>query len=292
MSLLKDKIEIQIEETELNVQKTLQSLPKVVRWFTIIITLAIIPAYFISQNIAYKILLNRYNQNQALAKPSFTNPSQPKNSNVYLTTLGQNQYAAAVMLTNLNLDLSVKQLDYQFIFSNSKKQEVYRYNGKTYLLPNESKYVIVPTFTTNEQIIFADFVLPEKISWQKRIEIPKINLSTSLPKIGFELNPFNFYVEGNFVNNSNYELREAKITFVLFDQSGTIVGLSQRDEYTIKPNEQRSYKQLWPNMNPDNIDKVKVDVFTNPLNENNLKLSPYNPSPASDLSRPSSQRTY
>jgi hypothetical protein len=286
MSLFTDKIEIEVQEAELVTQKALADFPPLLRWMTILVAIAIIPAYFIAKNVSHGIWQNRYGQGALMAKPSFTNPLPPKASNVFLTTLGQNNYAAAVLLTNQNLDLSVNNAAFEFDFLNAQKQQVYSYTGNLFLLPNESKYIVVPTFTAQDKIAYASFQIPGSLNWQKRINIPKIDISTSLPTDYSQTNPPAFVVEGSYTNNSPYQFEKVQLTFVLTDPSGTIVGLSTRDESTVAPFELRSYKQLWPNMSSSNIASVKIFAETNVLDPSNITLPDYNSGGASDLSRP------
>lgn len=283
MSLLKDQIEIEIQEAELIAQKNLAEFPPFMRWLFIIGVILIIPAYFIAKNVAAKIYVEKYAAVQVTAKPSFTDPKAPTFTNVYLTTLGTSQYAAAVLITNPNLDLSFKETAYQFTFLNSAKQIVHTNTGKVFLLPNEKKYIVVPTFTANDKITFANFELTEPVVWQKRLNITKVEITTSIPQTYFELSPPTFVVEGNFYNNSAYQLKQVNLTFILYDKTGTIVAASYRNESTVNPFERRTYKQLWPNMNGDNIARVEVFSSTNVLDPSNLKIQSYQPG---DLSRP------
>jgi hypothetical protein len=287
MSLLKDQIEIEIQEAELATQKTLAGFPPLIRWITILTAIAIIPTYFIAKSSAYKVWQNRYAQGMLIAKPSFENPLPPKTSNVYLTTLGPLQFAAAIFITNQNLDLSITKAPFEFTFLNAAGQTVYTYSADLFLLPNEAKYIVVPTFSAQDKIAFANFKFLDGLKWQKRLLLPKIVLAASLPNTYNQLNPSAFTVEGTFTNNSSYQLKQVKLTFILEDFAGTIIGSSSRDEFTVGPFEKRSYKQLWPNLNGDNIKNVKVFATTNILDPDNLTLPDFT-SDASDLSRPKS----
>ena len=286
MSLLKDEIEIKVQEAELTTQKALAEFPPLLRWITIITALAIIPAYFIAKNTSHSIWLNRYKQGSLVAKLSFANPLPPKVSDVYLTTLGQNNFSAAVLITNQNLDLSASSENYEFDFLNSQKQPVYTYTGSLYLLPNESKYIVVPTFQAADKISFANFRLASNLNWQKKIKIPQVIIFNSIPTTYNQSSPAAFVVEGSYTNSSHYLLKKVQLTFVLTDKTGAIVGLSNRDEFTVSPFEKRSYKQLWPNLIGNNIQDVKIFASTNPLDNSNLTLPDYNTDNSSDLSRP------
>ncbi len=286
MSLLKDKIEIGIEEVELEAQTTLGRFPPFFRWVFIFLILAIIPAYYIAKDVSCRIWLSRYGQGAITAKPSFTNPQAPQISPVSVTTLGSGQYAAIAQISNPNLDLSLDKVPYEFDFYNAQKQQIYSYDGAFFLLPNQTKYLTVPTFSLPAQITYANAALPQTLPWQKRLRIPQVALNTSLPSTSTQFSPEAFVVQGNFVNNSPYSLGQVRLTFVLFDTGGKIIGVSQRDEFTVAPFETRAYKQLWPNMTVNNLGQVQVTADTDTLDPNNISIPTVAPGPASDLSHP------
>ena len=95
-------------------------------------------------------------------------------------------------------------------------------------------------------------------------------------------------VQGDFLNNSPYTLGKVRLTFVLYNNSGQVVGSSQRDEFTVAPFERRAYKQLWPNAQVPGLARVEVTADTDTLDPNNLSIAATPPSPASDLGRPGS----
>ena len=293
MSLLTDKIELSIQEAELGTQQALSQFPPFLKWLLILGILAIIPSYLIAKNISYKIWVARYAQGQLTAKKSFTDAKDPKWADVSVTTLGDGVYSAVIQINNPNLDLSANNIPYQFSFLNSKKEVLYTETGKLFLLPNQTKYVIVPRFNTTEQIVYANFQLQGKVNWQKKLKLPEVKFNLSQPNTYQQALPPAFVAEGDFTNQSPYTLKQVRLTFVLFDSSQKIIGTSQRDEFTVTPFERRTFKQLWPNLYAPNFSSVKVMADTNTLDPSNLSVDsiPTNSS-SSDLSRPKTQKAY
>ncbi len=290
MSLLKDKIELDVQEAELYTQKKLSQFPPVLIWLIVLALLAVIPAYYISRSLSQKIWLARYEQGAIVAKPSFTNPQAPQISPVTLTNSGSGGIAAVVQISNQNLDLSIDNVPYSFTFYNAQKQQIYQYQNTLFLLPNQAKYVTAPKFTPSQPIAYSNFGLPQTLPWQKRLAIPTVNFSTSQPQTFEQTSPIAFVAQGDFVNNSPYTLGTVHLTFVLFDQSNNIIGISQRDEFTVAPFERRAYKQLWPNMVAPNLNRIDVTADTNTLDPNNLSAPGINSNSSSDLSRPATRQ--
>jgi|GEM_PF-770616 len=286
MPLLKEKIEIGIEEAEFKTQKIFGSMHPVFRWLLILMILSIIPAYFVAKSVSQKIWAARYQQNALKAKPSFTDPKSAKISEVSLTTLGEGLYSAVVQITNENLDLSADNIPFEFNFYNTQKQLIYSYTDKLFLLPDQKKYIIAPRFSSTDKIAFTEFRFTENPAWQKRLNLPQVKLSASTPGFYNQVSPPAFVLEGDFVNNSVYTLKQVRLNFVLFDSMGKIIGTSRRDEFTVAPYERRSYKQLWPNLSAPTLSKTEVVAETNTLDINNLTVLDAPSSSASDLSRP------
>ena len=288
MSLLKDKIELDVQEAELFTQKELRQFSPILVWLVVITLLAIIPAYYISRSTSEKIWLSRYEQGAITAKPSFTNPQFPTTTPVTLVNSGSGGFAAVVKISNQNLDLSIDNVPYSFIFYNSQKQQIYQYQNTLFLLPDQTKYITAPTFTPTEPIAYVNFQLPQPqtLLWQKRINIPTVIFSASQPQTFEQTSPLAFVAQGDVLNSSPYTLSKVRLTFVLLDQNQNIIGVSQRDESTVAPFERRAYKQLWPNMTVGNLSTVDVTADTDTLDPNNISAPAISSSTASDLSRP------
>jgi len=286
MSLLKEKIELEIQEAELGIQQQLYRLPALVRWAVIICVLGLIPAYYVAKSASFNYWQAKYEPELISAKPSFTSPLPPKLSDVRIFVTGEQDYSAIVEITNQNVDLTLPETAYDFRFFNSNNELVHTAKDKLFLLPDQKKYVFAPRFISQEKIVSANLVLPETLNWQKRLSIPKVSLSASTPTFSQSLNPLAFVVEGNFVNNSPYNLAKVRLSFLVFNRSNQIIMVSQRDESTLKPFERRAFKQLWPGIYAVDIGGVKVTAETNVLDNTNLLLPSGSLDGASDLSRP------
>jgi len=290
MSIFQDKIELQIEEAELAAQKSIELLPPALKWFFIIGIIAIIPVYFISKVISQHIWQGRYEQNLLAAKPSFTNAKAPTISDITVTTLKAGSYAAALTISNPNFDLSLDQVPYQIIFYNAQKQQIYSYTDKLFLLPNQAKYLTVPTFTAQDLPASAALQLPNNPPWQKRLQIPTVDLVVSPPSSTQQSSPSAFVVTGDFTNQSPYILGSVRLAFVVYDTNNKIIAVSQRDEFTVGPFQRRSYTQLWPQAYVPALGKIDVQAYTDVLDPNNLS-APSTPSgSSSDLSHPAASQ--
>lgn len=289
MALLKEKIELDVQLAELRAQQALNTFPTPLRWTLIFCLVAIIPAYFIAKGVSYRAWTKTYSQYLISARPSFTNPKTPLLSDITMTTTGNGNYGASIKVTNDNVDLSAPKANYQFMFYDASGSQLYQESGTTFLLPNDQKYLVVPRFSSDKPVKSANFIWVGGLNWEKRLSIPKVDIQTSVPDTYNQFLPPAFVAEGNYYNNSPYQLGTVRLTFLILDQGGKLIGASRRDDFTVAPFERRSYKQLWPNVYGDPSYTVKVYAETNTLDGQNLTLPAAPITPASNLSRPVKQ---
>ncbi len=276
MAFLKEKIEIGIEQAELNAQNTFLGFSKGVKLYIVIMAITIIPVYFVSKIAAEKIWLAKNSANAIAAKASFVNALAPQISEVNVLNIGNGFYAAVVEIRNKNFDLSFHNTAYKFTFYNSAQQQVYESSGTTFLLPSQllpsqAKYVALARFPSQEPVAFAEFKLEDNIRWQKRLAIEDIKIVSPKPRYFEQLSPPAFVAEGDFVNESSYYLRQVRLIFLVRDFNDKIIAMDQRDEGNVRPSQRRAYKQIWPNLSGNLVKSVEVFVETNPFDPNNLQ---------------------
>ena len=290
MSLLKDKIELEIGEAELLAQKQVTGLPPVYKWIVIVCAIAFIPGYFIAKAVTTNLALKKYQQSEVTAHASFSSAKELITPPATVTSQKPGSYAAILQISNLNLELSLDKVPYQVNFYNSQKQKIYSYSDELFLLPNQTKYLAVPTFNIKDEIAYSELQLPDPLPWQRRLSIPTVNITQSSPTYTQQALPPAFVISGDFSNQTPYQLKKVRLVFVLYDGNGKIIDSSQRDEFSVNPFERRSYTQLWPNINGSNVAKADIKIYTDNLDPQNL-VAPQIPSgSSSDLGRPTFNR--
>lgn len=294
MSLLKEKVEIGIQEAELNTLKTLAKFSPTLRWFLIVGVLAIIPSYFISKQIAYKLWQTRNKAFTFAAQPSFTTALPLKTQNVWLLKTGDTQYLAVAQVANENLDLSAAIAPYEFKFYDANRRQIIpdsgQISGKTFFLPNQSKYLLATRVVSRQSIAKAEIGFANDIVWRKKLSLPNVKLSVTGLNFSTQTTPPAFYVSGLVQNTSSYTLNQVRLVFLVFDSSRQLLTASERYEFTLDSGENRAYKQLWPDQTFPLAASVQVLADTNTLDQTNLKISPDTSNTGSDLSRPQNKR--
>lgn len=289
MGLLKEKIELQAEEAELLAQQALTSLPGWLKWVLLLLVFGLVPAYFATSSLSYHYWQNQLKPKALSAKPSFVLAQDLQMSQPVLIGYSDGSYAALVQIINPNTDLSADNLSFSWNYFNARGQQVAPTNSeaalsRTYILPGQKKYLVVPKILSAEPIASLKLQLKDKINWQKRLSLPAINLDVSPANLSLQTSPLALALNGTVYNNSVYKIRQIKLTFIIFDASGRPSAVSQRTENDLAPYERRAFKQLWPNLLVSNP-SGQIFAETNLLDPNNLAVN-QSQSGASDLSRP------
>ncbi len=274
MAGLKETVQIQIQDITLRLEEAgfgfgrgLQFWPNWKRKILYTLLIGLIPTFLAVRYGTELVLSYQYKQTELVAHPSYSLPSDAVVTPVSIVgTAGRT--SAYVEVRNPNLELAADGIRYTFTFQNQLGQEIAKSTGITYLLPNERKYLVVPRIDSTEQIR-SGTVEFEEIRWQRKLNLPEVQLITNDPRYFDEANPLTFYAEGSVVNSSPYRLNSVKLVYFVYDRTDRIVAVSQRDEFNISPFARRAYKQLWPELTASSIGRVKVYGYTNLLDPAN-----------------------
>ncbi len=295
MALLKEKLELGIEEAEFNAQRALSSFPPLLKWTFIALIIALIPSYFIAKTLSQKYWAGKLNIYQIKATPSFSNPQELKTDPALLLTYSDGSLGAVALVSNTNNDLTAQNVSYSWAYYGQTGEQITPLNsqatkGSFYILPKSKKYIMVPKIQTSETITRAELILDSPVKWQKRLKMPAVLLPVAPASTNQQNSPLVFSIESSVLNNSPYLIKEVNLSFLIYGQNGQIVAVSQRTENDIKPFEKRAFKQLWPGLyvTPS---KVEILADTNTLKPGNLVVLE-SQSNSSDLSQPENENTW
>lgn len=276
---------LKIQEIILVVLRSFQELPRGKRLVLIVCLVAMIPAFFIAKYGSFAFWNWQYKELRVVAAPAFQSSQDVEVGTAKVIRSGDNLYSVYTKIKNRNLDLALQDARYEFTFFNNSGDVVKTQQGGLFLLPDQEKYIVVSNVVSTEVITSAKVVLSQ-VNWQKKAAIPKIVIRTPAPTTYEEVNPLQFVAEGVIINESPYRLGTVRITFVLYDASGEIIGISERSEFSVRSSERRAYVQRWPGLYESEVARVEVFAETNSLNGNNLILEDLPSAGGSSLDRP------
>lgn len=270
-NLQKQKIELEIQEKELQVKEFFAGLPRVTYYIILVLLILTIPIFFISKWASRSMYLHSFAKQQTLAHPAiFTSLPVEIIESKILTMVG-NSYAAFALVKNPNKDLVTANLQYSFSFRDSQDNEIAEVRDHTYLLGGEQKYVIVPQITLRTVPASVRVSIPDP-TWKKRFALPNVIIQNGIPRYGDQTNPEGFFVASTIQNTSPYTLGAVRVNAIIFDQNRKVIGVSQYTANTVEPKESRDYKMFWPIPLAAYVgSSPQIIVETNILDPENLK---------------------
>lgn len=288
MSDLKESIQVNVQEVVLGLQEKsfnllteFRSWPKWKQIFLFVLCIAI-PLVYLGARLGVEQYYTQQFARQALsAQAVFGFSQRPIFSKMQIIKNPNGTFSAVVQVSNPNLDLSANNIEYTAIFrTNDTPIEI---KGTFFLLPNDKKYLVFPRLeTSSSNVVSGEIKLTQQVDWQKRINVPDVNIKTSEPVLYDVSNPLSFVAEGSIVNSSPYDIRSVRIVFLIYDTKGQVIGVSQRDESTLLPFGRRAYKQQWPGVYRSQVGKIQVLPEVNTLEPNNLTIHPSSQASSND----------
>ncbi len=172
-------------------------------------------------------------------------------------------------IKNPNRDFGVKSLSYKFNLYGSGDDLIVAKQGGSYILPNETGYIIEQKVSVSSDISRVEFRITG-IIWQKLVdyEEPELlirNSQSRQTENGYQIN-------GTLENRGNYDFNKVDIYTVLFDKNSKILGVGQTNERTVLSKENRYFEINW--FFPVAGQVKKTDIFTKTnvfLDENFMK---------------------
>lgn len=276
---LKENIQIQTSGAAIGAQ---ESLFKFKTWFfslhtwqralLIMLLILLIPGSLLLRYGIELVLVRQYSQQAIVAQPAFSNPEPITQSKVSIIENSIGTSSAYAVIKNPNLDLAVEQLRYTITFYNSRNQLIQTSNGATFLLPDQQRWLVVPRIESTEPIAKAELKFTEPV-WQKRLTLPEVELRMTEPYTYQQDSPYATVTEGAVINNSPFDLKQVTLVLVLYGNNNEVLGVTTREEFTLKPYERRAYVTQWPGVDRSRVSRIGLEAYTNTLDPANLTVS-------------------
>ncbi len=271
-SIEKQKIEIAVQEKELETKEFFDRFSKGARWTFIVLAVGIIPIFFIVKFAVAKIYLHNFAKTQVAAHEAIIEPLAIQIVETKALTMTGDSYSAYAQIKNPNKNLSASDITYTFRFMDASGKELGHDGGKTYILGGEQKYLVLPNIRLKEvpTQVKVEISNPD---WKRRLSVPNILIKAGIPQFKDVNDPaVGFEIKSNIQNLSTKIVGTVKISAIVTDKNGTVIAVNQRTENTLKPQEVRDYTMFWPLPLASQVSGVpRIIVETDVLDPDNLK---------------------
>ncbi len=189
----------------------------------------------------------------------------------YVFPSAGNKADVLAVVRNPSSSWGIREFSYTFVIRDGANQEVGRFQGKSYILPGEEKYLIKvgqPVSGPGQQVD----VLIEPEVWIKspeiqppNIDVKNINFSSSAP-LGQAM------LDGRLINSSAYSFEEVEVTAVLRGSDDKPVGVNYTTLNALLAGEERDFRLIWFTPVAGGVASQSVKVEANVYDTRNFLL--------------------
>ncbi|MFC1721422.1 FxLYD domain-containing protein [Patescibacteria group bacterium] len=138
----------------------------------------------------------------------------------------------------------LQEVGYIFVVQDDSGNEIGRYEGSTYILPAEEKYLVQVGVPVDGEPASATITI-EPHSWIKAPEIQQPNIDVKNLVFSQDTNVGTASLDGRLINSSKYNFEEVEVTAILKDSSGQIIGTNYTTLNALIAGEERDFRLLW-----------------------------------------------
>ena len=189
-----------------------------------------------------------------------------------LIWIKDNDYDFVAKVHNVNTDYGSPAVVYEIQFYNATNSLVTTRAGTLYILPGQTKYLIETPLRFNEAIAQATLLI-KSVDWQQLdpLAVSGINLlakdwafhPTGQPGATGQ-------VDGALFNSSDYDISQADVLVLLFDQSGTVMAVNRTQIRTFLAHTTRAFSVAWFTALPGLPTRTEVQATTNVFENSNF----------------------
>ncbi len=183
---------------------------------------------------------------------------------VKLLKVATGDYDILAEIRNPNPDYGSPKVDYDLVLSGQSKEELSRQNFSFYVLPGQTKHIIL-NFTNNDLNITQAQIAVKNVEWNKLNLFDPQLVSFPVKDKKFNNTEFSAVV----LNDSDFDFDTIDIVVILYDQNDNILGVNRSNINTLFSRTERYFKVLWPTP-IGGVFKVDVEPSTNLLNNSNF----------------------
>ncbi|MBI1888681.1 MAG: hypothetical protein HYS15_02000 [Candidatus Spechtbacteria bacterium] len=169
-------------------------------------------------------------------------------------------FDAVALVKNPNLEYGAPQFLYEFIFTGQNGAELARVEGKAFILPKTSRYVIEPALKLLAKPASVAFKI-KKVEWQLLDPFSPLGLSLKDTNLGRDETQGVSRFSGVVQNRSSYNLKNVEVHVVLSDPAngGKPIAAGRTDMQDFLRDTDRFFTIQWPYILPANL---KIDART------------------------------
>lgn len=191
---------------------------------------------------------------------------------VILTRLieaGENDYDFVAEIKNPHPQFGASEIEYELTLFNGDDSELDKEEGVFYILPGQTKHLVLTHITTEKNVQRVDFKI-KSATWQKIESLEGMNLIVKAQKY-INLSG-GTALDANVLNDSDFDFEMVDVDVVMYDSRGDIIAVNRSDVRTFLARTERAFRVVWPFKINGRVDRIEVYLSTNLfINSNFIK---------------------
>jgi len=173
-------------------------------------------------------------------------------------------YDLAAKIKNPNQNYGSGKLPYKFQVYDYNDNLITEYVGTTFILPNQTKYLIKIRVESNQSIYKADISFTD-IKWEKPVDYypPEFGIQQKEYRL-LEDEALGFsQARAILVNKTNFDFEEIDIDVLLFDQLDNLIAVNSTEVRTLLNGQERDFIATWFDKINGQVVYVEIEAETN-----------------------------
>ncbi|MBU1136950.1 FxLYD domain-containing protein [Patescibacteria group bacterium] len=179
-------------------------------------------------------------------------------------------YGLMAQVKNPNQNYGSGKVPFTFKIYDSSGDLIIQSSGQTYILPNQTKYIIKPKVDVNRspgkvEISFG------KIEWEKLINYQAPSLPIQQKEyrlLDYRESGFS-QAKGILVNKSNFDFSRIDLDILLFDSFGRLIGLNTTEVNILLSGQARDFIATWFDEIDGQVAVIEIEAETNIFDKDN-----------------------
>ncbi len=192
----------------------------------------------------------------------------PRVISTKLIEAGENDYDFVAQIKNPHQQFGASEVEYELILFNGDDNELDKEEGVFYILPGQTKYLVLTHITTEKNVQRIDFKI-KSATWQELDSIEGMNLIVKAQKYT-SLSGGGTALDVNILNDSDFDFEMVDIDVVMYNSQGDIIAVNRSDIRTFVARTERAFKVVWPFRINGLVYKIEAHSSTNLFDNSNF----------------------
>ena len=175
-----------------------------------------------------------------------------------LISASLNDYDFVAEIKNPHTDYGSSEVAYELKLLKGNNQELLTEEGIFYILPNQTKFLILPFLTTEQNVSEINFKIKSAV-WQKIDSMSSVTLAATRQSYTVLDGGNSSSLEAVILNDSDFDFDTIDIDIALRNKYGSVIAVNKSEINTLLAHTERGFKVVWPF--PINEDVAEIEIM-------------------------------